>query len=132
MANEKRVLLVDDEPLVRRSLQKTLVRAGYVVALAADCKSGLAAFEQAEQQRTPFDLAVLDINMPDFAGQQATGAGLQLLREIMQRRPELPTVMLTAYDEVNKAKEAINAGARSYFVKGREQGLVKLIDDLLN
>ena len=128
---DARVLIVDDEPLVRRSIEKTLMRAGFEVETAANCADGLTMFEAAQENGKPFDLAVLDINMPDFSGIKTAGAGLQLLQKLIVHRPDLPVVMLTAYDEVKKAKEAINIGARAYFVKGREQGLLSLIADLM-
>jgi DNA-binding NarL/FixJ family response regulator len=128
---EKKLLLVDDEPLVRRSLQKTLVRAGYAVEAAGSCTEGLKAFEAAEQAGAPFDLAVLDLNMPNFEGQEASGAGLELLSRLMGLRPTLAVIMLSAYDEVNKAKEALGRGARGYCVKGREQTLVEQIGQML-
>lgn len=128
---QNKVLLVDDEALVLRSLQKTLMRAGFEVETAASCQSGLTAFEAAHRSESPFDVAVLDINMPGFDGTESSGAGLQLLSRLMALHPDLPVVMLTAYDEVNKAKDAVGRGARAYFVKGREQGLVELLDEIL-
>jgi len=126
-----KVLLVDDEPLVRRSMQKTLVRAGLNVETAGSCAEGLAAFEAAQAAGAPFDLAVLDINMPGFEGAEQSGAGLELLSRLHARRSDLPVVMLSAYDEVNKAKEAVGRGARAYTVKGRDQGLLDLINEIL-
>jgi len=70
--------------------------------------------------------------MPDFDGVQKSGAGLELLSQLLAGRPALPVVVLTAYDEVRKAKDAVNRGARAYFVKGREKGLVDLINDILD
>lgn len=131
MEAKAKLLLVDDESLVLRSLQKTLLRAGFVVETASNCVDGLRTFEAAQSLDRPFDLAVLDLNMPDFDGVHAAGAGLELVSRLIERRPDLPTVVLTAYDEVNKAKDALSRGARAYFVKGREQGLVDLINDML-
>lgn len=131
MDAKAKLLLVDDEPLVRRSLQKTLIRAGFEVETASNCTEGLSTFETAQSSGTCFDLAVLDLNMPSFDGAYATGAGLDLLSQLMKQRSDIPVVVLTAYDEVGKAKDAVNRGARSYFVKGREQGLVALINEIL-
>ncbi len=125
----KRILLVDDEPLVRRSLEKTLFRAGFDVETAADVSAGFQIFESAENNGAPFDMAILDINMPDFDGVARSGAGLDLLSKIKDHRATIQVIMLTAYDEVNKAKEAVSRGAGAYFVKGREQGLVDLINE---
>lgn len=129
---EKRILLVDDEPLVRRSMEKTLLRSGFDVTTASDLNTGYDHFLQAEENNTPFDLAVLDINMPDFEGVERSGAGLDLLSKLKEKRGSLHVIMLTAYDEVNKAKDAVQRGASAYFVKGREQGLVELINEILS
>ena len=122
------VLLVDDEKLVLRSLEKTLLRAGYDVITASDCKSGSATFAQ---NAAAIDIAVLDLNMPSFDGLPKSGAGLDLLADLKKQKESLPVVILTAYDEVNKAKEAVSGGASAFFVKGREQGLVELIQKIL-
>ena len=126
-----KVLLVDDEALVRRSMQKTLLRKGFVVETAENCSAGLDIFKAASQTDAPFDLALLDLNMPNFDGIPAHAAGLDLLSALLEVDPELAAVVLTAYDEVDTAKDAVQRGARSYFVKGREQGLVDLINEIL-
>lgn len=122
------VFLADDERLVLRSLEKTLLRAGYDVVTASDCRSGGEVF--AENADT-IDIAILDLNMPDFNGMPKPGAGLDLLAHLKEKKPALPVVILTAYDEVNKAKDAVAGGASAFFVKGREQGLVELIQKIL-
>ena len=96
------VLLVDDEKLILRSLEKTLLRAGFDVITAANCKSGSEIFAQ---NSDTIDIAVLDLNMPSFDGTPKTGAGLDLLADLKKQKPSLPVVILTAYDEVTKAKE---------------------------
>ena len=131
MEDIPKLLLVDDEPLVRRSMEKTLFRAGFDVETAPNCTEGLATFLAAQSSGAPFSLAVLDLNMPGFEGIEKSGAGLELLSRLIEHDPDLPAVVLTAYDEINKAKQAINRGARAYFVKGREQGLIDLINDIL-
>lgn len=131
MHHQSKILLVDDEPLIRRSMQKTLIRLGFDVATAGNCVEGLATFEASLSTDHPFDLALLDLNMPGFDGQPQDGAGLELLSRLMAHRPDLPVIILTAYDEVAKAKNAIARGARDYFVKGRDEGLVDLIDAIL-
>ena len=122
------VLLVDDERLILRSLEKTLLRAGFDVLTAADCKSGNETFAQ---NMGEVNIAVLDLNMPGFDGIPKTGAGLDLLDELKKQKADLPVVILTAYDEVNRAKDAVSRGASAFFVKGREQGLVELIQKIL-
>lgn len=126
-----KVLLVDDEALVRRSMQKTLLRKGFVVEVAGNCTEGLEIFKAAAESDAPFDMALLDLNMPNFEGVPAHAAGLDLLSAILEVDPKLDAIVLTAYDEVDTAKDAVQRGARSYFVKGREQGLVDLINEIL-
>jgi YesN/AraC family two-component response regulator len=128
---DQKVLLVDDEPLILRSMQKTLARAGYDVETAGDCNAGFATFEAARAAHAPFHLAVLDINMPGFDGVENSGAGLQLLKRLIEADPAFAVIMLSAYDEVNKAKEAVNSGAKGYCVKGREQSLLEEIKRIL-
>jgi DNA-binding NtrC family response regulator len=122
------VLLVDDEKLILRSLEKTLLRAGFDVLTAADCKNGSETFAQ---NVGDVNIAVLDLNMPGFDGIPKTGAGLDLLDELKKQKADLPVVILTAYDEVSRAKDAVSRGASAFFVKGREQGLVELIQKIL-
>ena len=122
------VLLVDDEKLIQRSLEKTLLRAGYDVLTAPDCKTGSDVFSQ----NAAVDIAVLDLNMPGFDGMPKNDAGLDLLADLKEKKADLPVIILTAYDEVNKAKDAVTKGASAFFVKGREQGLVDLIQKILN
>jgi DNA-binding NtrC family response regulator len=122
------VLLVDDERLILRSLEKTLLRAGFDVLTATDCKSGSETFAQ---NSDTVNIAVLDLNMPSFDGTPKTGAGLDLLADLKKQKASVPVVILTAYDEVTKAKDAVSGGASAFFVKGREQGLVELIQKIL-
>ncbi|MBK8781258.1 MAG: response regulator [Anaerolineales bacterium] len=122
------VLLVDDEKLIQRSLEKTLLRAGFDVLTASDCKSGSEVFSQNAGE---INIAVLDLNMPSFDGMPKTGAGFDLLDDLKKKKADLPVVILTAYDEVSRAKDAVSHGASAFFVKGREQGLVELIQKIL-
>ena len=126
-----KLLLVDDEALVRRSMQKTLLRKGFVVETAQNCTEGLEIFKAAHSSNAPIDMALLDLNMPNFDGIPAHAAGLDLLSKLREVDPDLIAIVLTAYDEVDTAKDAVQRGARSYFVKGREQGLVDLINEIL-
>ncbi len=130
MDERSKILLVDDERLVRRSVEKTLLRAGYDVETAGDVRAALETFE-AGQGSIPFDLAVLDIRMPNLEGRDDANAGLTLLEELLARDADLPVLMLTAFDEVGRAKEAVQCGARAYFVKGREAELLELIEETL-
>jgi len=111
-------------------MEKTLLRAGFDVETAADTIAGLALFEQARAEE-PFDLAILDLHMPNLEGVDDSNAGLQLLSRLLEIQADLPVVVLTAFDEVSRAKDAVSRGARAYFVKGREAGLVELVNEIL-
>jgi len=123
------VFLVDDEKLIQRSLEKTLLRAGFDVITASDCKSASEIFSQKSGE---ISIAVLDLNMPGFDGTPKSGAGLDLLDDLKKKKAGLPVVILTAYDEVSRAKDSVSRGANAFFVKGREQGLVELIQKILD
>lgn len=130
MDNDAKILLVDDERGVRRSMEKTLLRAGFDVHTAENTLDGLALFKEALAEEEPFDLALLDLHMPNLEGEEDPNAGLKLLSKLVEIEPELKVVVLTAYDEVERAKEAISRKACAYFVKGREAELIDLIRSL--
>lgn len=131
MEEDTRILLVDDERLVLRSMQKTLLRAGFDVVTAGDTLSGLDRFKTAAKEGEAFHLAILDLNMPNLEGKEDPEAGLQLLSALLEIQPDLPVVVLSAFDQVTLAKSALERGARAYFVKGREAGLVEIIEDII-
>ncbi len=132
--DDARILLVDDERLVRRSMEKTLLRAGFDVDTAEDVSGGLALFEEGltDEEEGSFDIAILDLNMPNFEGVEDANAGLKLLSKILELDENLPVIVLTAFDEVERAKEAVKRGARAYFVKGREAELLDIVNDILD
>lgn len=129
---DEKILLVDDERLVLRSIEKTLLRAGFDVETAQDTSTGLSLFEAALANGKPFDVAILDLHMPNLEGQNDPNAGLELLSKLLEMDAALPIVVLTAFDEVGRAKEAVARGARTYFVKGREAELVEIVNDIIN
>ena len=137
MEKDTRILLVDDEPLVRRSIEKTLLRAGFDVDTAKDAMAGLTLFQavldgEEDVEEGPFDLAILDLHMPNLEGQDDPDAGLKLLTKLLEVESTLPVIVLTAFDEVARAKEAVARGARAYFVKGREAGLLELVNAIMD
>ena len=131
MEDEIRILLVDDERLVRRSMEKTLFRAGFEVEVAPDARTGLELFKEAREREKDFNLAILDLHMPNLAGVTAKDAGLELLSYLLKLQEDLPVIVLTAFDEMGRAKESLVRGARAYFVKGRESQLIELINEIL-
>jgi DNA-binding NarL/FixJ family response regulator len=102
-----RLLIVDDQPLIRRGLAAMLAaEPGIdVVGQAAD---GLDAIEQA-LAKSP-DVVIMDLQMPRASGVVAT-------REITAQRPAIRVVVLTTYDDDELVFEAIRAGAHAYLLK---------------
>jgi len=131
MIDKGKILLVDDEPLVLRSMAKTLLRAGFDVHVAEDARIGFNLFQVALEDDEPFDVAIVDLHMPDLDGQSNPDAGLHLLSEILALDANMPVVVLSAFDQVARAKEAVTRGARAYLVKGREAGLIEIVNDIL-
>jgi len=131
MDKEPRILVVDDEENILRSVEKTLYREGFEVETADGNIKAFRLIEEALQEGTPFDLVVIDLNMPDFEGKESRYAGLELLERIKARAPELLVIANSAWDEVETAKRCIEKGASDYFVKGRNEEMLKKIRAVL-
>jgi two-component system response regulator MprA len=101
----ERVLVVDDDPPMRRMLERTLVAEGFEVTLAADGGSALVAAE-----RSAPDVIVLDVGMPVLDG-------LAVCRRLRGKGLPTPILMLTARDAVPDRVAGLEAGADDYLVK---------------
>ena len=99
------ILVVDDEPLIRKFLVETLQRMGFTVQDAAD---GARALHLMKAET--FDLVFADIKMPKISG-------MDLLRKARDESPETIMVMMTAYATVENAVEAMKIGAFDYIIK---------------
>jgi two-component system response regulator MprA len=100
-----RVLVVDDEPQLRRALERALKLEGYEVVLAADGDDALRSVAA-----VPLDAIVLDVLMPKRDG-------LEVCRELRARGDRTPILMLTARDGVRDRVDGLDAGADDYVVK---------------
>jgi DNA-binding NtrC family response regulator len=100
-----RILVVDDEPLKRITLQIELTEQGYEVCEAADAQAARRIFDA-----RPFDVVVTDVRMPG-------ASGLELLNYVKQVRPETEVILMTAYATVDTAVLAIKRGAYDYITK---------------
>jgi two-component system, response regulator PdtaR len=111
-----RILLAEDETIIRLDLKETLERAGFEVC--AEARDGEEAVELAQQEKP--DLAVLDVKMPRLDGIEAA-------RRILAERP-IPIVMVTAYGQEELVARAVEAGVFGYLVKPfRETDLLPAI-----
>lgn len=99
------ILVVDDEPAIRKVLAAFLEKAGYSVYQAAD---GLEAYERLS--KGDIDVAISDVKMPDISG-------IDLVRKARAAGIDTSFIMMTAYASVDTAIEAIKAGALDYMVK---------------
>ena len=104
MSQGARILVIDDEPQIRRSLQVNLEGKGYAVATAADAEQAL----QAIANRTP-DVIVLDLLMPGMDG-------IALTRRIREHST-VPIIVLSAIGDERKKVEALELGADDYVTK---------------
>ena len=101
----KKVLIVDDEAVVRNALAKVLNKKGIAISLAA---SGEEALKLMASQL--FDVAFLDIRMPDMDG-------ITLLKEIRSKHPSTVAIMITGYPTIDSAVHCTKLGAVDYLVK---------------
>ena len=131
MGPEPKILLVDDEENILRSVEKSLFRAGYDVETAAGNSEALQLVQGAIAEGEPFDLAIIDLNMPNFQGQESKYAGLELLERLKNEVPNMPVIANSAWDEVETAKKCIDRGATDYFVKGRNDEMLQKIELVL-
>ena len=99
------ILVVDDDPSLRRVLQVQLEQEGYEVAVAASAQQTLSVL-----QLRPFDLLITDLKMPGMSG-------LELLKQARSQYPQTIIMMLTAFGTVDTAVEAMKAGAYDYLTK---------------
>ncbi len=99
------ILVVDDESEIREGLELLLRSEGYGVSSAETGESGLEKLEQ-----HPYDLLLLDVSLPDRNG-------VDMLKEIHRRDPQLSVVLITAYGSIEMARAAFKNGAMDYITK---------------
>jgi DNA-binding NtrC family response regulator len=102
---EGSILIIDDEPAIRESLETLLEMEGYQVRTAFSAQDGLTRINE-----QTFDLVLLDLALPDRNG-------LDLLQELIDHDPHLSVMMITAYGTVENAVRAMQAGAVNFVQK---------------
>ena len=103
--NRRRILIVEDEQIIRTTLREFLAGEGYAVAEAGRVADALEL-----ARRQDFDVAVCDVQLPD-------GDGIDVMRRLQQLNPDTFVLIITAYATVENAVEAFKAGAFDYLVK---------------
>ncbi|UCC38205.1 MAG: sigma-54-dependent Fis family transcriptional regulator [Candidatus Aminicenantes bacterium] len=101
----KSILVVDDDPLIRKTLSSHLSKEGFEVILAEDGEEALRKFEESFPE-----LIILDIRLPDLDG-------LEVLLKIREKNDDAYVIIMTAYDDMKTTVEAIKLGAFEYLVK---------------
>ena len=104
-ATPARLLIIDDEPSIRESLETLLTLEGFDVTLARDGAEGLDLLSRSE-----FELLLLDLALPGESG-------IDLLPRITGLHPQLPVIMITAFGTVGNVVDAVRAGAENFIQK---------------
>ena len=121
MSESARILVIDDEESIRRSVSMTLESAGYNVDAA---ENGKQAIEKA--QANFYNLALIDIRLPDMEG-------TELLTTLTETTPKMVKIILTGYPALENAVKAINKGVDAYLIKPvKTDELLKLIKEHLD
>lgn len=103
--NERRVLVIDDEPIVCKSLKLTLGRSGFAVEAFEDPTLALNRFDE-----TRFDIVVTDVVMGDVDG-------IQVLNYVKKKTPDVKVIIMTAFAYMHLARDAMERGAFDFIAK---------------
>src|SRR5580704_1419834 len=115
LPERKQVLIVDDEPNLRKILSAQLSRDGYDVLTAEDGEQGLALLKEHH-----IDLVISDLKMPKVDG-------MTLLKRALVEEPDLPVVLITAHGTIDTAVEALKSGAFDFVTKPFDKDEVRQI-----
>ena len=103
--NSKKVLVIDDEPVVRDGCRMVLMKEGHEVAICETGREGLIA-----AQKGQYDIVILDLKLPDIDG-------MEILATIMKEKPQTSVIIITGYSTVQNAIQAMKLGAFDYLAK---------------
>jgi DNA-binding NtrC family response regulator len=115
MKNKARILVVDDEPSIRRILQVTFEKLGHMADVAEDADQAMNWVRGED-----YDCVVTDVTMPGRSG-------YELLRDIKALKPNVPVVIITAYGTIPQAVQAIRDGAFEYVTKPFDLEVLKKV-----
>src|SRR5579863_930137 len=115
LPERKQVLIVDDEPNLRKILSAQLTRDGYDAMTAEDGEQGLAMLAEHH-----IDLVITDLKMPKVDG-------MTLLKRALEEEPDLPVILITAHGTIDTAVEALKAGAFDFVTKPFDKDEVRQI-----
>ncbi|MDD3814049.1 MAG: response regulator [Desulfocapsaceae bacterium] len=119
----ERILVVDDEPIIVSLNTKMLERFGYRVTATTSSKEAL---EKIHAQGDDFDLVITDQTMPNLSG-------VELAREILNIKPDMPIILCSGYSSVVTEDEALASGIKRYVMKPLDiRTLVKMIREVLD
>ncbi len=113
------VVVVDDEELYRRALERILKRVGYDVVTARDATEALGIITS-----QPVDLVLSDVQMPGISG-------LELVRQLKDAAPDLPCIVITGYGGPEQSVESLKAGAFWYLEKPFDQAHLDVVRKLV-
>ena len=102
------LLIIDDDDVVRASLAAYLEDSGFSVLQAGNGQQGLQVFEEHQP-----DLVICDLRMPQMGG-------LELIRQVSERAPQLPVIVVSGAGVMSDAVEALRLGAADYLIKPLE------------
>jgi DNA-binding NtrC family response regulator len=120
MVHNARILVVDDDEVIRDTLALLLEQEGYVVDKAENGKEAVA-----KSYSNFYNLAIIDWRLPDIEG-------TKLLGELKPTVPKMAKIMLTGFPSMNNAVDAVNNRADAFFLKPMDfEALLRKIKDLL-
>jgi DNA-binding NtrC family response regulator len=120
LLRDSHVLVIDDEELYRRALERILARVGHRVSCARDASEAMALVSTEH-----FDLVLCDVRMPGIHG-------LELVRQIHDVHPDLPCIVITGYGSAEASVDALRAGAFWYLEKPFEQARLDVVRALVD
>lgn len=106
-SGSERILFVDDEPAICKSVEKALLRFGYKPTIFTSSRDALDAFRQAPLD---FDLVITDQTMPELTGDA-------LIRDIVEIREDIPIIICSGYSESMSTEAALKVGAKGFLPK---------------